>query len=532
MPLTLEIRPARGRREGSAGTAANTGTFPAFRGASTTESTAIPVSDGSDIAGGSVPSAGGAPPVIDGEPEGDDLRALRTGALEETEAAGSMLGDTLLGGPARCASEGLGQRMTSPSLTWGAPLAEGALKLRSLRIAATLSTGLSMGAFLSQCICQLGGFLGVIDRSIQEAPLATADAAAAMNAGPGPPQELHGVGAPPLAQPEPDASAFPPGGGETSDLVIACQTALLAGYCTLVQRGILPCGLDMRQVAMDTGEPLCHPVQDPTGALTAALLIVRRNRSNLRAGNPVSLTAGGLLGVGTRRVLGAILCVTHKMTAHAANVSYRTYAQHCVDVMQSPLDVPTHEYDWIREMDAMVLAERAVLAEPLFKLTTENPIGELEHIIDRLQRSSNLDSEDALLIRGMAFFFYGSLLFQDNVAAVDAFVARAGMRTVAAGCAIGSFACFAAACLKDAGSCKPSVVHATAVANDGGKPARHAAAAVLAAAVSPAASALRWGPYEEYSFEQGTTHPVQLLLHPRNLARARAMALYNGWAAE
>lgn len=546
MPLTLEIRLSLFTADGALGTAASTGTLPRLSVVSGAEPAVIPESDGSDMGGGRVPSAEVVTPVIDGEPagdpEGDDLRALRDDPEGGATAGGRMLGDPLLGDPVRWASEGLAQRIGAQRSTKGVPLACGALEFASLRIAATLSKGLLMGAFLSQCICQFTRFFGLIDKRAPRPPLVTADSAG-MQAVVERPQktarsdrvpEAIAVASSAVLFPAyvAAASPFPKSAESTDNLVVTCQRAVLEGYCTLVSRGVFPCGIDIGQVAMESGNPLCHPVQDPTGALAAALLIVRRNQSNLRASNPSSLTSRGRLGMATRRILGAIFTVTHKMTAHAACVTYRTFADHCVRVMQSPLDVPKYEYDWTREMSAMMLAEKAVLGEPLLSLTTENVLGELERVIDYLQKSIQLADADASIMRGMAFFFYGSLLFQEDVAGVDAFVGRVGTRSLAAACALVSLACFAAASLRETGSCKPASSYAGAIAKSGGGRVRRAAAVLLEAALSPEAEALRMGPYEEYPLDMGTPHPVQMLLHPSNIARARAKAGESGWISE
>lgn len=550
MPLTLAINPSRGRRDGSVGTAARMGTFPALRGASPTPSTDMLASEGSDSAGGMASPVEAVIAVIEGDPDGDSdgepLRALRAG---NGDAPGSMLGDPPLGGPARCTSEGLEQRILLLATDGGWPLARKVAAASTLHLAATLQPGLLMGAFLSQCICQIGNVLGMLKCPMSTGPLPTdplarADAAAScievkMDDVVEPPAKAARQGVEPVValivpftEHLPATSPFPKGDDDGSDLLLACQRAVLDGYVTLVHRGVLPCGLDVRNTAMEAGAPLCHAIQDPTGALTAALLIVRRNRDNLTAGNPRSMS-GGRLGVVTRRVLGAILCVTHKMTAHPACCSYRTYAQHCVEVMQSPFDVPKHEIGWAREMSAMMYAERAVLSEPLLALTTENPIGEMEHILDHLQRVKGLDEEDAYIIRGMAFYFLGSLLFQRDIAGVDAFMEHLGMRAVAAGCVVGSFACFAVACLKEGASGRKAAAHATSIVKSGGIGVRRATGAVLAAASAPESDLLRHGPFDRYpKHHDGVAHPVQLLLHPSNLVRAKAKAMESGWTTD
>lgn len=507
------------------------------------------------MAGGMASPADIVTPVIDGEPDGepagDPLRALRIGAA--SVSAGSMLGEPPLSGPARCASDGLEQRILPPR-SWA--LTHKSTSAVTLRIAATLSTGLLMGAFLSHCMCQLGELLGIIDWPLPSDPLARADAAA--SAAPTvvaavmadtlePPAKAARSGTellqPPVAVPVagpivpfpthlPATSPFPRGDDAVCDLVLSCQRAVLEGYVTLVHRGVLPCGLDVKHTALEAGVPLCHAIQDPTGALTAALLIVRRNRKDLKAGNPHS-TSSGRLGRTTRRVLCAIFCVTHKMTAHPACCSYRTYAQHCVEVMQSPFDVPTHEVDWMREMSAMMQAEKAVLAEPLLSLTSQNPLGELERILSHLQHDKGLDEDDVFLVRGMAFYFFGSLLFQRDISGVDGFVDSIGMRSVAAGCVIGSFACFAVACPRESATCRAAAKRAASVAKNGGAAVRRAAAVVMDAALAPEADVLRHGPYGRYpNHYDGGGHPVQLLLHPSNLVRARAKAVESGWVTE
>lgn len=468
-------------------------------------------------------------PVMEGEPAGEALRALRTGCTTELAVSGGILCDPHRGTAACPASEGLEQRIRRECDVGGGRFAGNCLAFSSIKIAATLSTRFSMGAFLSHCICRAGQLFGIAELELSTGPLACTDAVVAdvmvesETAERQPDQQ-----GPPLKAARECTEAVDP---RLTETLLASQTAVLNGYCTLVHRGLLPCGLNVDPTAFYDGNPLCHAIQDPTGALTAALFIVRRNCANLRASNPQN--ALGNLGVATRRVLGAILCVTHKMTAHAACVSYRAYAQHCVEVMQSPLDVPSHEVDWKREIQAMKHAEKAVLSEPLLSLTTENPMGEVEHLLDHFQRKRGLSFDDVALCRGMAFFFVGSLLFQRDVAMVNSLLERSGAHTIAAGCLIGAFSCFASARLREPGTDSPYTAHAAALAK-GGAHVRSAAAAVLAAAASPEANALRRGPYATvYTRERDTVaHPIQLMLQPSNLARAIVRACESGWSSE
>lgn len=549
MPLALESVLLRGGRGGSAGTVTSTGVFPLMDRALVPGSAHMHAVEGND--GGTEPLTGAVAPVVEGDPDGElergPLRVLRVGTCDAPAPLGAMLGDPPLCGSARCISDGLEQRMLS---TPGRPPVRENTPRAAVLLAAARKTGLFMGASLSQCICQLSRLIGAVRWALPTRPLASTDAethaaqtaaivimerdllpsvdvaAASTRQSPGASAGLL------VPFPRRLPTALPSvhtGGGNACDLVVACQRAVLDGYVVLVHRGVLPCGLNVGGTALRAGHPLCHAIQDPTGALTAALLIVRRNRSSLCTSNPCGLPSGRI-GRATRRALCAILCVTHKMTALSGCCSYRVYAEHCVEVMQSRFDVPTDEIGWMREMSAMMQAEKAVLEEPLLALTSENPLGELECILFHLQDSKNLAHQDASIIRGMAFYFVGSLLFQRDVCGVDRFIDGVGMRTVATGCVICSLACFAVAGLKESGPSRLAAAHAASVAKSGGKGVRRAGAVVMAAAVAAESDVLRHGPYGRYPnhYDSGG-HPVQLLLHPSNLMRARARAEEAGW---
>ncbi len=525
MPLTLEIKLSREGCVGTAGTGASIGTLPSFRGASLTPPST------SDIGGGAAVAAPVAVmPVITGDSAGESeckaLHAFRGGRGDAPESA--MLGDSargFWGGFGGGPRDGLELRIPP---RW--PLTNQRVRSNDLRLAATLSTGPRMGAFLSQCISCVGELLGTLHcMSSIELPLAAADAAT----GEAPVE-------PPVKVARPAAETNDSRieilrmqrNADADDLVIACQRLVLSSYCSLVRCHVLPCGIATGASAQEKGALLCDPIQDPTGALIAALLIVRRNRLTLMMHNARSVTLCSQLGVYTRRVLAAILCVTHKMSAHVAReVSFRKYVQHVVQTVQDPLDTPHGEFGWRTEMNNVIVAEMAVLSEPLLALTTTNPIAHLERLLEELQGLKTLSEADGALCRGTAFYFLGSLLFQEGVLDVDKLIERLGMPVMAGGCAVAAFACLASACLVESRTSRAYGRHAAQIASRGSD-TRHAASLLFTAARSANSSVMREGPYGVRKTEDLRPHPIQVLLDPANLARAHSRARERGWVTE
>lgn len=293
----------------------------------------------------------------------------------------------------------------------------------------------------------------------------------------------------------------------------ACQVLLIEAYCAFVSKGIFYVHYtdDYRP-----GQPPPHPIQDPTGALFTALMIVQAQRPSraLFADQAVK----SRLGERARRELAAVLVVCQKMSMQGPCVPQ--YVRHVMQHFLYPDEWPRWEDDWEKECAAFRCLEMEVLCEPLLSLTTTTtPMGQVEREIERLLRLEKLSPETCAVLRGSAFFLLCSCLV-DDTSRFDSMLASAGVEGVGEGCV----------------SLMLTLLHTSGMAPGGrrlaacevlyrapyGQQADVAAQAILRAALGPRAKSLRVGPY---GLRSRPLHPVQQLVSPENLARGACVFL-------
>lgn len=293
----------------------------------------------------------------------------------------------------------------------------------------------------------------------------------------------------------------------------ACQVLLIEAYCAFVSKGIFHVHYadDYRP-----GQPPPHPIQDPTGALFTALMIVHAQRpSNALFANPAVKSR---LGERARRELAAVLVVCQKMSMQETCVPQ--YMRHVTQHFLYRDEWPRREDDWERQRAAFQCLEMEVLCEPLLSLTTTaTPMGQVEREIERLLRLEKLSLATCAVLRGSAFFLLCSCLL-DDTSRFDGMLATAGVEGVGEGCV----------------SLMLTLLHTSGMAPGGrgleacevlyrapyGEQADVAAQAILRAARGPRAKGLRVGPY---GLRSRPLHPVQQLVSPENLARGACVFL-------
>lgn len=287
----------------------------------------------------------------------------------------------------------------------------------------------------------------------------------------------------------------------------ACQLLLIEAYCAFVRKGIF-----YVHYADDhcPGQSPPHPIQDPTGALFTALMVVRAQRpSDSLFADPAVKSR---LGERVRRELAALLVVCQKMSMQGPWLPQ--YVRQVTQYFLHPNEWPRWENDWEKERVAFQCLEMQVLREPLLSLaTTATPMGQVEREIERLLNLEKLSPETCAVLRGSAFFLLCSCLLDDTTR-FDSMLASAGVEGAGKGCV----------------SLMLTLLHTSGMAPGGrelqarevlhrasyGKQADVAAQVILCAARGPCAKYLRVGPY---GLRSKPPHPVQQLVSPDNLTR-------------
>lgn len=295
----------------------------------------------------------------------------------------------------------------------------------------------------------------------------------------------------------------------TVDPLMRCQNIVIDAYVRMSIKGLFDLGLTSKPMCLLKEETLCHPIQDPTGALFVALLVIRRNRPG-----PEMMTkhaSGWQLSLQTRRALAAVLSICHKMTAHCANIASSIWIKYIAEEFYTPDEYPELKAGWDIEVRLLDAAQASFLSEPLLCLLTQNPLSEAEVILESLVATRRISMETAVVLRGSIFFLLGACLLEPSMDVITHLAKRVDTTSIAWGCVS-----LLLTLLHTSGASTERVLYRPPVNTH----VDYAAQVFLRQAQSAAAVKLRKGPYSSTAHACERPHPVQQLLSPRNLERA------------
>lgn len=299
--------------------------------------------------------------------------------------------------------------------------------------------------------------------------------------------------------------------GPAVDALMKCQRTLIQHYVTLGMRGIFTMSISNKPVVAYC-EVHGHPIQDPTGALMAAMLILRRNRPGEDSWMEPPYEMN--LRIDTRRTLAAMLTVCQKMTVAQTGLTYHQYVHYITSLFLLPQELPKWRNDWVAEYKLFDRAELDVLMqEPLLAIFTNNPLSEAEVVISELVVTKQITTEQASVLRGGCFFLLGSCMLNADEDVLERLNEQASLHTIGQGVVSLLLALYHSAAVR-AGR-EPLYLPPLRPAVD------RVAQIMLDNATSGYANQLRIGPYRANALGSDPPHIVQQMLSPANLALAR-----------
>tara|TARA_B110000902_G_scaffold244979_1_gene298686 strand:- start:92 stop:820 length:729 start_codon:yes stop_codon:yes gene_type:complete len=216
----------------------------------------------------------------------------------------------------------------------------------------------------------------------------------------------------------------------------------------------------------------------------------------------------------TRKGLAAIVTVAHKMTSHTSSyVGNTVFVQEVIKKFWLPQEWPKYYNDWLSEADRFRAHEMAVLDEPMLSMVTSNPLSQAEEVIGILYSSGKMSKHLATCFRGAAFFFIGASMLNPCHDVLETLAHQIGPWSIGEGCVsllltlehcVGSTA-------EEGVFYRPPFDHN----------ADRAAKVLLYNGMLSHAEPLRMGPYRSKVMQGEKMHPVQQLLAPENLEKAR-----------
>lgn len=324
-----------------------------------------------------------------------------------------------------------------------------------------------------------------------------------------------------------------------------CQCIVIQSYCQYALWGLFRVSYasPARSVLASDDQIVYHPIQDPVGALSMAMMIVCRNPPSADA----AVLKNGIMRVcyDTRRVLAAVVCISQKMCSHTS-LPLR-YEQVLAYVFQGILDsdeLPATRKDWDVLLEAHMRLELSVLDEPLLNMAVKSPLAIAEAELWAMHDKKLISVEAVELGRGCLFLFIAACWTNPKRHAMGELEAQVGLEC------IGRAGALLTLCLMDAygKSYRPA-----GRAEDEHRNGRSAMASVtqccakrvrsvlelraksqewkairtlLQNASFPHANLLRVGPYQAPpSRNHGlprpeAVHPVQNLVAPENIKKA------------
>lgn len=218
------------------------------------------------------------------------------------------------------------------------------------------------------------------------------------------------------------------------DALIEAQSVLIDRYCMLTLQGVFRTSVSDLPPLLCT-EPNSHPIQDPTGALFLALLVVRKNRP--RGDCWMSRPCENRLQIQYRLYLAALITVCQKLCNSHFPLNLETFLQYLYKQflyhgeMRSFASKKRQLCDEFCEMEIGFLT-----SEPLHTLLADNPQTIAEFIIGDLYAKGGLSLSNAKVFRGSTFFLLGACAMNREDDVLEILSRRYGDRAIGQACVL------------------------------------------------------------------------------------------------
>lgn len=191
-------------------------------------------------------------------------------------------------------------------------------------------------------------------------------------------------------------------------LVLATRFAIVL-YMDAIEHKLLCLGPALCDWRGDQLAQSGRPIQDPVGALFAAVLAVRWLRPRAEAIAPVAGDAPAELTFRCRRRVAAVVAIMHKYLVNAPPPHGSRALRR---MMERVLTADEHER-WGANLSTVARRQVELEAEllrqlPVYALHAENPLTAAECELMRMRNARVLDDDAVILLRSAAFFFLGA----------------------------------------------------------------------------------------------------------------------------
>lgn len=301
------------------------------------------------------------------------------------------------------------------------------------------------------------------------------------------------------------------------DALIEAQRVLIEKYCILTLQGVFRTSIS-DQPALLCSEPNSHPIQDPTGALFLALLVVRKNRP--RGDCWMTAPRENRIRMHYRLDLAALITVCQKMCNSQFVLKLETFLQYLYSQFLYAWEMPNFAAEKDRVCEEFCKTEMLFLNEPLYTYLADNPQTLAELIIGDLYAKGKLSLCNAKVFRGSTFFLLGSCAMNRKEDVLEILSRRYGDRAIAQACVLVLVVLLTVRGIPLGGPKMEE--HERLALPEPEETLDFIAIVILRNCLGKYANQLRIGPYRGEVFLSEPPHSVQLLLRPGVLKEGMA----------
>ena len=313
------------------------------------------------------------------------------------------------------------------------------------------------------------------------------------------------VANPPAAEPLELASA--------AEALRFAQRLIVRSFCLAARRGALPLADPVPKAWVSSsrfsgpGAKLRHPVQDASGVVHLALVLLRKHSPFLQCVSPACESS---LTFESRVLAAAVLFVAYKLVSTEPHFKHESSLQVLLATVLLPNETPKTAAQWnVLRTQQFTLEASIVLRMPLLTIYCSSAFYQAEkHLQIVLDEGLVSRNNFVAMLGALGFLLNSAEMYPSTAVLLDLEAGGVDSNDIGAGAAAALFACLCAATLQPGHRYQPPTDVDVALA----------AIAILEAAIQ-SDDYLRVGPYELGCPDE----PVKRLVHPPTLREAKEL---------
>ncbi len=254
--------------------------------------------------------------------------------------------------------------------------------------------------------------------------------------------------------------------------LLRAQFFLIQCHIDLMERGLVCLASTEFRTNYALGEVRGHPVQDPTGSLFHALMLLRLVRPHNDSTRPAKSGEDGLhahsktaresptstmagpdeLDCGppveaqfTRKyriVMAALLSVSHKFTTNAPPLKNVKLGAEWAKVFLKGLEKPRFSFELETLVRDLIANESVVVTKfSIWRLFATSPLAHAEDEFERMLKHNIINDDMLMCMRGCVFYFLGAALLNPVWDVLETLATQCSLQKIGRAVAYATFAC-------------------------------------------------------------------------------------------